>query len=55
MINEYGILEIIRVEFHPKIMQIVSFDFGVKKIGVAGPDKTRTSSPLEIVLIKITK
>ena len=37
-------------------MQIVSFDFGIKKIGVAvGQTKTRTSSPLEIILIKITK
>ena len=34
-------------------MQIVSFDFGTKKIGVAvGQTETRTSSPLEIVFSK---
>ena len=34
-------------------MQIVSFDFGIKKIGVAvGQTKTRTSSPLEIIFNK---
>ena len=37
-------------------MQIVSFDFGVKKIGVAvGQTKTRTSSPLEIIFNKNNK
>ena len=37
-------------------MQIVSFDFGVKKIGVAvSQTKTRTSSPLEIVFNKNNK
>jgi putative Holliday junction resolvase len=34
-------------------MQILAFDFGTKKIGVAvGQTKTRTSSPLEIIRIK---
>ena len=34
-------------------MQIISFDFGTKKIGVAvGQTKTRTSSPLEIIFNK---
>ena len=34
-------------------MQILSFDFGTKKIGVAvGQTKTRTSSPLEVILNK---
>ena len=34
-------------------MQIVSFDFGTKKIGVAvGQTETRTSSPLEIIFNK---
>ena len=37
-------------------MQIVSFDFGVKKIGVAvGQTETRTSSPLEIIFNKNNK
>ena len=37
-------------------MQIVSFDFGLKKIGVAvGQTKTRTSSPLEIIFNKNNK
>ena len=37
-------------------MQIVSFDFGIKKIGVAvGQTKTRTSSPLEIIFNKNNK
>ena len=37
-------------------MQIVSFDFGVKKIGVAvGQTKTRTSSPLDIIFNKNNK
>ncbi|MDA9146499.1 Holliday junction resolvase RuvX [Gammaproteobacteria bacterium] len=34
-------------------MQILSFDFGTKKIGVAvGQTKTRTSSPLEVIFNK---
>ena len=34
-------------------MQIVSFDFGTKKIGIAvGQTKTKTSSPLEIIFNK---
>ena len=34
-------------------MQILAFDFGTKKIGVAvGQTKTRTSSPLEIIRVK---
>ena len=34
-------------------MQIISFDFGTKKIGVAvGQTKTRTSSPLEVIFNK---
>ena len=34
-------------------MQIISFDFGTKKIGVAvGQTETRTSSPLQIVFSK---
>ncbi|MDC3375462.1 Holliday junction resolvase RuvX [Gammaproteobacteria bacterium] len=34
-------------------MQILSFDFGTRKIGVAvGQTKTRTSSPLEVILNK---
>mgnify|MGYP001548404009 FL=1 len=37
-------------------MQIVSFDFGIKKIGVAvGQTKTRTSSPLDIIFNKNNK
>ena len=37
-------------------MQIVSFDFGTKKIGVAvGQTKTKTSSPLEIIFNKNNK
>jgi putative Holliday junction resolvase len=34
-------------------MQIVSFDFGTKKIGIAvGQTETKTSSPLEIIFNK---
>ena len=34
-------------------MQILSFDFGIKKIGVAvGQTETNTSSPLQIILNK---
>ena len=34
-------------------MQILSFDFGTKKIGVAvGQTKTNTSSPLEVIFNK---
>ena len=34
-------------------MQILSFDFGTRKIGVAvGQTKTRTSSPLEVIFNK---
>ena len=34
-------------------MQIVSFDFGTKKIGIAvGQTETKTSSPLEIIFYK---
>ena len=34
-------------------MQIISIDFGTKKIGVAvGQTKTRTSSPLEVIFNK---
>ena len=34
-------------------MQVISFDFGTKKIGVAvGQTETRTSSPLQIVFSK---
>ena len=34
-------------------MQIVSFDFGTKKIGIAvGKTETKTSSPLEIIFNK---
>ena len=34
-------------------MQVLSFDFGTKKIGVAvGQTKTRTSSPLEVIFNK---
>ena len=34
-------------------MQILSFDFGTKKIGVAvGQTKTKTSSPLEVIFNK---
>ena len=34
-------------------MQIVAFDFGIKKIGVAvGQTETNTSSPLQIILNK---
>ena len=37
-------------------MQIVSFDYGLKKIGVAvGQTKTRTSSPLDIIFNKNNK
>ena len=37
-------------------MQIISFDFGTKKIGVAvGQTKTKTSSPLEIIFNKNNK
>ena len=37
-------------------MQILAFDFGTKKIGVAvGQTKTRTSSPLEIIFNKNNK
>ena len=34
-------------------MQVLSFDFGTKKIGVAvGQTKTNTSSPLEVIFNK---
>ena len=34
-------------------MQVISFDFGTKKIGVAvGQTETKTSSPLQIVFSK---
>ena len=37
-------------------MQIVAFDFGTKKIGVAvGQTSTYTSSPLQIILSKDNK
>tara|TARA_B100001093_G_scaffold393708_1_gene380379 strand:- start:260 stop:652 length:393 start_codon:yes stop_codon:yes gene_type:complete len=37
-------------------MQVISFDFGTKKIGVAvGQTETRTSSPLQIVFSKNNK
>ena len=37
-------------------MQVISFDFGTKKIGVAvGQTETKTSSPLQIVFSKNNK
>lgn len=39
--------------FLPINMQIVSFDFGTKKIGIAvGQTETKTSSPLEVIFNK---
>ena len=51
MSNEYSVLEIVRDwNFSINQMQIVAFDYGEKKIGVAvGQTETNTSSPLQII------